>query len=103
MPKLKLKPDPTFKAKVGIPVAGGDVEMVEFTFKHRSRDELDSFLQTSDQLRDAALIMAVASGWELADEFNAENVGLLVQNYISSPRAVFDVYLDELIKARAKN
>lgn len=103
MPKLKLNPDPTFKAKVGIPVPGAGLDFVEFTFKHRTRDELDSFLKTADELRDAALIMEVASGWELVEAFTTENVTRLVQNYIASPQAVFQAYLDELTRAREKN
>lgn len=103
MAKLKLTPDPTFKAKVGIPVAGGGIDQVEFVFKHRTRDELDAFLRRANELRDAALILEVASGWELADGFTEENLTKLVQNYIGSPKAIFEKYLDELTRAREKN
>jgi hypothetical protein len=103
MAKLKLNPDPTFKSQVGIPVAGGDAVEVEFTFKHRTRDEMDAFLKAATELRDAGLIMEMASGWELADAFTAVNVNKLAQNYITAPQAIFQTYLDELVKARVKN
>lgn len=103
MAKLKLNPDPTFSAEVEIPVPGKAPVAVSFTFKHRTRDELDEFLKRAVDLRDAALIMEVASGWELADAFTVENVTALVQNYIASPGAVFEKYLTELTKAREKN
>lgn len=103
MAKLRLNPDPTFSAKVEIPVAGGDSVSVSFTFKHRTRDELQAFVEASKDRNDIDTIMEAASGWELADAFTRENIGLLVQNYIASPKAVFEKYLDELVKARTKN
>lgn len=103
MAKLKLNPDPTFKAKVAIQAAGGGVDPVEFTFKHRTRDQMDEFMKAALELRDAELIMAVASGWELEDAFTAENLNQLAQNYITSPQAIFQTYIDEMVKAREKN
>lgn len=103
MAKLKLQPDPTFKAKVAIPVAGSSTVDVEFTFRHRARDELQTFIESSAEREDADTIMEMASAWELSDAFTRENVDLLVQNYIASGRAVFEKYVDELVKARAKN
>lgn len=103
MAKLKLKPDPTFKAHVAIQAAGSGVDPVEFTFKHRTRDEMDVFMKASPDLRDAALIMEMASGWELVEAFTAENIATLVQNYITAPQTIFEKYVDELVKARTKN
>lgn len=103
MAKLKLQPNPTFRAKVAIQAPGDGVDPVEFTFKHRTRDEMDEFLKASADLRDADLIMAMAVGWELSDPFTAENVNTLAQNYITAPQAIFEAYLDELVKARRKN
>jgi hypothetical protein len=103
MAKLKLQANPFFAAPVAISVPGAADVKVEFTFKHRTRDELDSFLKTAGDLKDADLILAVATGWELDDPYTKENIALLVQNYISSPKAVFSAYLEELVKAREKN
>jgi hypothetical protein len=103
MAKLKLNPDATFKAKVAIQAPGSGVDPVEFTFKHRTRDEMDEFLKSASDLRDAALIMEMAVGWELVDAFTAENVNRLAQNYITAPQAIFEAYLEELVKARRKN
>lgn len=103
MAKFKLTPDPTFNANVEIPVAGGEPVSVAFTFKHRTRDELQAFTKSVDGREDADLILDMCSGWELADAFTRENVLTLAQNYITAPRAVFETYLDELVKARTKN
>ncbi len=104
MAKLKLQPDPTFKAKVEISVPGGTPAKVEFTFKHRTRQEMDRFLKSvSDMKDDPEMILALATGWELADEFNEENVRTLCDSYISAPAAIFDAYLQELAGNRRKN
>jgi hypothetical protein len=45
----------------------------------------------------------MASAWDLDDEFNADNIDRLLQNYGGSGRSIFDTYLRELNGARAKN
>lgn len=103
MAKLKLNPDPTFRAKVTIPVPGSADVPVEFEFKHRTRDEMDAFLKKAPELQDAALILEIASGWELSDAFTEDNLNRLAQNYIMAPQAIFHAYLEELTKAKVKN
>lgn len=103
MAKLQLKASPTFEAKVLIPVAGGNPEPVTFTFKHRTRDELQSWLNGGAEREDVAAVLDMASGWDLEDKFNAESVALLTQNYIGAARAIVEAYIDELTKAAVKN
>ncbi len=103
MAKLQLKPNPTFRAKVAIPVPGGEPVEVEFTFRHRTRDDLQKFIDDGDKIEAADRILAMAEAWELSDPFTRDNVALLAQNYISAPMAIFETYLDELVKARRKN
>ncbi len=103
MSKLKLQPDPTFKALVAISMAGAKPVEVEFTFKHRTRTELQKFIEASSERQDADTIMEAATAWELTDAFTKENVELLVENYIAAPRKVFETYLAQLVEGRAKN
>lgn len=104
MAKLKLQPDPTFKAKVAISVPGAEPASVVFTFKYRSRQEMDRFLKSvSDMADDVEMILALATGWELADDFTEENVRTLVDSYISAPAEIFETYLKELTGNRSKN
>lgn len=100
---FKLQPNPTFKAKVEIPAAGGEPESIEFTFKHRSRKVLQDYIAGLADKSDADLIMDVACGWELTDEFNLENVTLLSENYIKAPAAIWVAYMGELSRAKEKN
>jgi hypothetical protein len=103
MAKLKLVANPTFAKKVGIPVAGGDAVDVEFTFRHRTKDELDEFVKTRADKTDHETFMEMVCGWELEDAFGAESVELLLQNYIGAALATYQVYIDELVKAKLKN
>ncbi|TWI52984.1 tail assembly chaperone [Pseudomonas duriflava] len=100
---FKLDPNPTFDAVVSIPVPGSGKADVRFTFKHRSKSELAEFTNANKDLDDVSLIQEIASGWELDDEFNAENIGRLVENYIGSGSAIYIKYLEELYQAKRLN
>lgn len=103
MAKLKLIAEPTFKAKAGIPVPGGEPAMVEFTFKHRTRDQVLAWFESSKDDGDVATVQAVATAWDLDDAFTAENIERLCQNYTGAGFAIVQTYLDELRGARTKN
>lgn len=103
MAKFKLVANPTFKAKVGIPVAGGEHVEVEFTFKHRTKTALEEFIASREKQSDVDTFLEMVSGWDLADEFNKENVETLLENYIGAALETFRVYLDQLVQARLKN
>lgn len=102
MAKLKLNPEPTFTAGVRIPVPGGEADPVIFTFKHRTREQVAEWLKATEAT-DVQTVLACATAWDLADEFNEENVTRLCDNYAGAAFAVVDAYLNELRGARAKN
>ena len=104
-PKFTLVAKPTFTAKVAIPVPGHAPELVEFTFKGRTRDQFAEFIESikDGEVKDVEVIMDIASGWELEDAFDAKNVELLTQNYLGAARAIIDKYLAELTTARLGN
>lgn len=103
MARLKLNPEPTFKAKVGIPVPGSRPAEVLFTFKHRTRDDVIAWAEGSREQNDVESVLDCVVGWDLDDEFNAENVERLCNNYPGSGLTIVAAYLDELRGARAKN
>lgn len=104
-PKFTLVAKPTFTAKVAIPIPGQAAEMVEFTFKGRTRDQFADFIESikDGEAKDVEVIMDIASGWELDDAFDAKNIELLTQNYLGAARAIIDKYLAELTTARLGN
>ena len=92
--KLKLNPEPTFKAKVGIPVPGSRPVDVVFTFKHRTREEILEWVQESRDDTDAESVADAAAGWDLDDEFTPENIQealstALVENLELKPRVAY--------------
>ena len=103
MAKLKLKADPTFAAPVSIPLAGGGFVDVMFTFKHRTKTELDAFIQSRKGKTDVESFMECVESWELEDDYTVENVTELLENYIGAALATYRVYVKQLYEAREKN
>jgi hypothetical protein len=101
--KFSLNANPTFKAKVEIPVPGDKSATVEFLFKGRSRDAFKAFIDSLKDREDVDVLMDIASGWDLEDAFDKENVELLTQNYLGAARAIIEKYLAELTAARLGN
>lgn len=100
---LSLNPNPTFCAKVEVPLPGAAPEKVQFTFRHRTADDLKKFVAESADAEGVDTIMAMATGWDLEEAFTRENVALFAQNYIGAARAAFEVYLFELARVRLGN
>ena len=103
MAKIRLNPDPTFKTKVSIPVPGASPAPVEFTFKHRTREAIVAWMDEVKDKTDVELVQDVASAWELDDEFNAENIARLCNNYAGAGTSILSAYISELAGARSKN
>ena len=103
MAKLSLVAKPTFTSKVSIPVAGEKAVVVAFTFKARTRDAFKAFVENLSDREDVDVILDVASGWDLEDAFDRDNIELMTQSYLGAARAIIEAYLSELTAARAKN
>jgi len=103
MAKLSIKANPTFKAKVPIPMAGAPPVPVEMVFRHRTKTQLGEWLKTVAGRPDLDAFMEMVEGWELEDPFNKENAGILLENYGGAAMAVFETYSGELAGARTKN
>ena len=103
MANLIFNPEPTFPAKVGIPIAGSEPVEVVFIFKYRDKDEFDEFINTRTGKSDSESFMDMVTGWALEDKFTEDNVKLLLKKRIGTALAAYKVYVDELIGARVKN
>lgn len=105
MAKLKLTAEPTFVAKVPVPIAGTDAPSVEvsMTFRHRTKTDLDAWVKTRDNRSDLESFLEMVVGWELEEEFNSDSAKQLLENYIGTGLATFLVYMEQLVKAKAKN
>lgn len=108
-PKFTLAVNPTFKAPVQIPVAGGGSAEIVMTFKHRTRDEFKEFNESlnvpegAPPVKQIDALMDIASGWDLDEPFDREHVEKMLQRFMGSGEAILQVYFSELTGARAKN
>jgi hypothetical protein len=103
MAKLVLTAATTFKTNVLIPVPGKKPTPVEFIFKGRTKTEFKAFTESLRDMEDVDAILAIATGWELADDFGREAIEQLCEAYIGAARAVIETYLNELSAARLGN
>jgi len=103
MAKLTLTASPTFKSMVKIPVPGAKAAPVEFKFNGMTKDKFKAWLETLSDKEDADAIMEIASGWDLDDPFNADNVGRLIDQYIGAAKVIFETYINELSAAKLGN
>lgn len=104
-PKFSLTAKPTFAAVVPIPVPGDLAADVLFTFKGRTREQLQGFMESTRDTERLKLdiVMDMVAGWELEDPFDREHVEKLLENYLGAYQAIYETYLRELTEARAKN
>lgn len=103
MSKLSLSVAPTFKAKVGIPIAGGQPVLVELTFKHQTRSQHKDWLESLEGKSDDQAFLDIVSGWDLEDVFSPENVLALLENHMGAAGATYAKYREEITGQKAKN
>lgn len=103
---LRLKANPTFKAPVKIPVAGGEPVEIKIEYKHKTKDEYDAFIlaEKGKKRSDEEAIMDLAVGWEgVEGEFNAENLHTFCQQYHGAASRIAQTYIEELTQYRSGN
>ncbi|MFB0711474.1 phage tail assembly chaperone [Buttiauxella noackiae] len=112
MTQFTLIANPTFSVTATIPRAGAEDGKLSLTFKHKTLDELramDETLQKSADVKKSAVepqadyLMGIVTGWALPDEFNRENVVVLLQNYPRAFDSIGLTYTKELMAIREKN
>ena len=123
---------PTFNAKVSIPRIGGEPIEVNFTYQVKDRKELakvfDSWKKEAEAMYEEAKkaeeegngftleewaekeialqvkqVKDIVVGWGFEDEFNDENIELLVSTAISVTDAITSSYNEAYTKARVGN
>ncbi|WEY17677.1 putative tape measure chaperone [Vibrio phage Vc1] len=104
MAKMKLKTVkrlPDFWLPVEFVLPDGNVAEFKFKVKHHTSDELKEI--TGREQDDIEFILAIATGWDLEDEFNIENVSDLVKTYPAAVLALMGNYMKALAGQRVKN
>lgn len=111
-----LAPNPTFKFDVTIPRAGAEDGTLTFTFKHKTRAELEalekSLREETEKQVEAGkhsnapmvtFVCEIASGWALPEKFTKENATVLLENYPRAFDSIALAYTRELMAIREKN
>jgi hypothetical protein len=124
MAKLTLNPAPTFKKVVEIPTPNG-VGEVTFEFKHKDRVEMAEFLVqrqaraeasakkvdksnlvpvVKDAVeRDADMVLDIAVGWDLDDEFSRESIVTLIRKFDQAALSIIETYGEANSGQKQKN
>lgn len=105
MAKLKLKHDDSFKQSVSICVPGGEVGEVVFEFHWFGQKKIQKFWEEVSEkgMSDVDVTLAIAKGWDLEEEFNAENIAELYDSYPMAAVSVLRAYNEGLFSVREKN
>ena len=113
---LKLNPNPTFADEVTITVPGQkEPGTINLTFKYRSLKEYGELMELIGEKKDkngkvikpgktvAEALPEFVLGWDLPEEFNAENVAIFLNNYPSAYGEIARAYFLLLFESRVKN
>lgn len=127
MAKIKIAPNPTFKAKVQIPRVGGDAVAVDFEFKYLDRIALSALFDRWNTARDARAtkvqdegmswqdataseialqveqLKDIVSGWGFDEKLSDEAMTALVTTCVGAPQAVLAAYQAAYQPARLGN
>ena len=101
--KVTLGALPNFKLPVKFTMPNGDEGKIVFTVKHRKASEIQDLYASENPISDVEMITQLATGWDLEEEFNDENVKQLVEYYPAAALALTGHYLSALAVQRVKN
>jgi len=109
---LSISPSSEFTAPVPIPCPDREPELVDFTFRYRSREQMDEWIKSletaavelDDPIKaDVEMVMGAAKGWELVDDFTAESVRELLNKHPGAAMAVYQKYVTTSRVGKQKN
>lgn len=103
---LKLQPNPTFRASVGITVPGeSKPALVDIEFRHQPKEKLVEFTKRlADGRSDVEILEEILVGWKGVDaEYSPSALRDLLSNYPASGLEILKAYLAELSESRRKN
>jgi len=102
---LKLQPNPTFKAKVPVSIAGQvRPTEIEVEFKYMSRSELREFFARNSGENDDVVVKEIIVGWSGVEEaFSEEALDRLLDKIPTASADLFAVFRRELLESKQKN
>lgn len=101
--KITLGRLPDFKMPVKMQLQNGETGEICYTVRHLKASELQDMIQQEKPVSDVEFIKAIASGWDLEEEFNDENIAELLSLFPMAAASMMEAYTAAMIGARAKN
>lgn len=102
---FKLQPNPTFKVKVPISIAGqATPPQIEVEFKYLNKAAVKAFFEGMTGKTDAEALAELIVGWSGVDApYSQDALATLVENYPASSADLFEAFRRELLEAKRKN
>lgn len=102
--KVKLSERlPDFPLDVKFRLPNGTEAEIKFTVKSLKASEVQELYTKAGEGTGAEFISALATGWNLEDEFNEANQNELVDSYPAVVLALVSAYMEALAGYRTKN
>lgn len=102
---LKINPNPTFWAKVGISIAGqAQPEQIEVEFRYLNKEAVKTYFEGIAEKSDAEALAEIIANWRGVDEaYSADALQRLLANYPPAAFDLFEAFRRELLEAKRKN
>ena len=100
---LKIKANPTFKAKVPVTVQGGEKHTLEVVFKHMRKDAADEHFRDDGKQLPSKLLGVIDSLTGMEFELSEQGFTDLDQEYPSVLPQLVAAYVDNLALGRSGN
>lgn len=105
MAKLKIRKLENFPLPIDVTLPNGEVERIVFTAKHRKPKDVSDLFNAEEDKRpgDLEFLKEFASGWDLEEEFNDENIREALELFPQIIVAFTYGYMQALTGNRVKN
>lgn len=100
---LRLKPNPTFRAKVSIPDPAGEPFDVDCEFKHMGRAEFEKFTQGNKGKSDIETVRSILVRWHDEVEYTPAALANLLDAFPGAAFAISEAYGRALFQGRRGN
>lgn len=102
--KVTLGRLPDFKLPVEVVLPNGEDGKIVFTVKHLKSSEIQKLFGESENVtKDIDFLKALATGWDLEEDFTDENLAELVELYPGFVVSLTTSYVRALAGQRVKN
>lgn len=102
---FKLQPNPTFKVKVPISVAGSSKNAeIEVEYKYLTKPQFAELFSNVEGKTDLEVLGPIIVGWSGVDQaYSEEALALLLDNYIPAAGELIEAFVNGLRMAKQKN